>query len=534
MIYRKMCKLCGKEFETKSYQKSYCDDSHYTNCVICNKLFILPIHAYKKDIKNLTCSSYCAHVKSRKTSVLKYGKDFNNTTKAKQTRFKRYGSYESKESAEKRKLTCKTKFGRGTTFDIEKTKQTKLERYGNENYNNREKAKNTCIDKYDVDNVSKSDIVKNKIKESINEKYGSDYMFSSDYFKNKSKDTKLAKYGYENFTNSEKAKQTKLKKYGYSFCDPDRAKQTLLIKYGVPYYVMTENCRKLNHQTISKSNINLGEQLKQLGYNVEYEYHINRYSYDIRINDILIEIDPTYTHNSYKTPYNEGLGGKDKNYHLIKSETANNHGYRCIHVFDWDNKNILINLFCNKTIIFARKCKLKILNDEDLTDFLLAYHLQGTCLNQIVKLGLYYKDELVQVMTFGKPRYNKNYEWELLRLCTKFEYKVVGGSEKLFKYFIKNYNPKSIISYCDLAKFTGDVYIRLGFNHKNNTGPAKHWSYYNKHITDNLLRQRGYDQLFGANYGKGTSNEQLMLENGWLPVYDCGQSVYVWNKELNN
>ena len=27
-------------------------------------------------------------------------------------------------------------------------------------------------------------------------------------------------------------------------------------------------------------------------------------------------------------------------------------------------------------------------------------------------------------------------------------------------------------------------------------------------IIDNLLRQRGFDQLFGTNYGKGTSNEK--------------------------
>ena len=30
-------------------------------------------------------------------------------------------------------------------------------------------------------------------------------------------------------------------------------------------------------------------------------------------------------------------------------------------------------------------------------------------------------------MTFGKPRYNKNYTWELLRLCTNNKYKIVVG-----------------------------------------------------------------------------------------------------------
>ena len=59
--------------------------------------------------------------------------------------------------------------------------------------------------------------------------------------------------------------------------------------------------------------------------------------------------------------------------------------------------------------------------------------------------------------------------------------------------------------------------------------PTKHW--YNiqtkRHITDNLLRQRGYSQLHNDKiHKKGESNEQLMLEAGYLEVYDCGQSVY--------
>ena len=145
--------------------------------------------------------------------------------------------------------------------------------------------------------------------------------------------------------------------------------------------------------------------------------------------------------------------------------------------------------------------------------------------------GLYYNGELIEIMSFGKPRYNKKYEYELLRLCTKFEYNVIGGSEKLFKYFINNYNPTSIISYCDNSKFKGNVYKTLGFELKNYGTPSKHW-YNDKlklHITDNLLRQRGFDQLFKTKYGKGVSNEQLMRNNKFVEIYDAGQSVWVWN-----
>ena len=47
-----------------------------------------------------------------------------------------------------------------------------------------------------------------------------------------------------------------------------------------------------------------------------------------------------------------------------------------------------------------------------------------------------------------------------------------------------------------------------------------------KHFTDNLVRQRGIDQLLGTNYGKGTSNEELLRENGFVEIYDAGQSTF--------
>ena len=49
-------------------------------------------------------------------------------------------------------------------------------------------------------------------------------------------------------------------------------------------------------------------------------------------------------------------------------------------------------------------------------------------------------------MTLGKPRYNKKYEWELLRLCTQGGLRVIGGASKLFKYFIKTYNIPELIT----------------------------------------------------------------------------------------
>ena len=247
----------------------------------------------------------------------------------------------------------------------------------------------------------------------------------------------------------------------------------------------------------------------------------------------MIEINPTVTHNSTYSIYGESQV-KDKEYHFNKSKVARDSGYRCIHVWDWDDLDKIVCLLEYREKVFARNCEVKEVSTKDSKEFINNYHLQGYARSNI-NIGLYYKDSLISIMTFGKPRYNKKFEYELIRYCSS--HNVVGGAERLFKYFIRNYKPSSIISYCDYSKFNGTLYEKLGFSY-NSVSIGKHW--YNEklkiHITDNLLRQRGFDQLLGKQfgcYGKGTSNEQLMLEHGFVEIYDAGQAVYSW-KNIND
>lgn len=310
----------------------------------------------------------------------------------------------------------------------------------------------------------------------------------------------------------------------------DKIHKTIKDTYGVDWACELPQAIEANKPfKISKINKEFSNKLNQLNIEHELEYM----NFDVKIGNTLVEIDPSYTHNiTIKAKFNNvEKECISKDYHINKTNKANELGFKCIHIFDWDDQNKIINMFLPKTIIYARQCKLKVITLKEANDFLNLYHLQNGLIKQDICLGLFYKDMLVEVMTFGKPRYNKKYEYELLRLCSHKEYKITGGSEKLFKYFINNYKPKSIISYCDKSKFSGDIYSKLGFILKGISKPSRHW--YNikekKHITDNLLRQRGFDQLFGTNYGKGTSNDELMLEHNFVEVYDCGQSTYIWN-----
>lgn len=256
------------------------------------------------------------------------------------------------------------------------------------------------------------------------------------------------------------------------------------------------------------------------------------FRYDFAVNKSLIEINPWPFHNSTWSPISSS-NPVDKKYHLLKTLTAKKHGYRCIHVFDWDNVSKIVSSLQPKTKLYARQCSIHAVDKTTVDLFLNSYHFQNTCKGQEYCYGLYYNTELVQLMTFGKARYNKNYQYELLRLCSKNSCFVVGGAEKLFNHFVHEHEPESIISYCDNSKFSGDVYTRIGMVKISAGTPTRHWYHptLKEHITDNFLRQRGFDQLFGnifGYYGKGTKNNELMIKHGFVEIYDCGQSVYGW------
>ena len=131
-----------------------------------------------------------------------------------------------------------------------------------------------------------------------------------------------------------------------------------------------------------------------------------------------------------------------------------NNGYKLIHIFEheWINKQEIIKsklkaLFgVEQERIYARKCIIKEISNKEKNDFLNQFHIQGEDKSK-VKLGLFFADELVAIMTFGKPRFNKNYEYELIRYATSKH--VIGGASKLLKYFEHVYKPKSIITYAD-------------------------------------------------------------------------------------
>ena len=467
--------------------------------------------------------------KAKETFLKKYGVD--NPAKSKEvlvkiqkTNLDRYGvecSAQSEVVKEKIKATNLKKYGVEYSFQAEVVK---------------EKIKATSLERYGVDNPSKSDVIKSKIVESNRKNLGVDYPMQSKDVMDKSRATSFEKYGTEYPNQSEIVKSkidaSTLEHYGVNrACKLDEFKQKIVDtnreRYGVDYTCLIYSGKLKGND--SSYNRSFAELLDINNITYEREFLLQKYSYDFKVGNTLIEIDPTATHNTYFSPY--GDNRIDVNYHRDKTKLAKDNGYSVIHIFEWDDINKVMQLLKNRVTIYARKCEVRMVSEVDTGNYLDTYHLQGTCRGQKIRLGLYYNNQLVSLMTFGKSRFNKNCEYELLRYCAS--HNVIGGAEKLFKYFVDTYKPSSIVSYCDTSKFSGRVYDTLSFEFIKTNKPRKHWYSMKerRHITDGLLLSQGYDRLFKESHGKGTSNEELILARGYLPVYDCGQSTYIWRSD---
>lgn len=434
----------------------------------------------------------------------------------------------------------------------ESFKKTNLERYWVEypqqDKEIRDKVKQTNLKKYWVENVAQFEEIKKKMQNTMLEKYWAKNPMQSEEIKNKIQNTNIKKYWckspMQNESVKEKAKNNLLKSVKNKYWvdnvwQIEEVKQKIIQssmeKYWVPFNCMTKECLNAS-TTISKINKEYANILEKKWFNVEMEFSIWRHSYDLKVWNVLIEINPFPYHNVTWSPVREPI---KKDYHYNKLKLARDNWYRCIMVRDWDNFDKIKYLIDdNKKIIYARNCDVFIISQEDANVLFDNYHLQwATQKNKNnIYIWLYYNNELVECMSFGKPRYNKNYEWEILRLCSHKDYKVVWWANKIFKHFLEKTNANSVISYCDMSKFDWKVYEQLWFKLKKWNEPSRHW-YSTKrrnileHITDNLLREKWYDQLFWTNYGKWTDNEELMRQNGYVEIYDCGQATFVWTRE---
>jgi hypothetical protein len=230
---------------------------------------------------------------------------------------------------------------------------------------------------------------------------------------------------------------------------------------------------------------------------------------------------------------------EDKKYHLKKTLECEKKGIRLIHIFEdeWDFKKEIIKDIIERIVnvnfnkIFARNCDIKLTPSNEARTFINENHLQSY-VNSNINIGLYYNEELVSLMCFGKKRINlgnksTDNHFELLRYCTKKGTTIIGGASKIFNYFIKTYNPENVISYSDNRLFLGKIYEKLGFSLKHVSPP--NYFYVIGRKRENRFKFRK-DILVKEGYDKNKTEHEIMLERGIYRIYDCGCKVWEYKK----
>ncbi len=399
----------------------------------------------------------------------------------------------------------------------------------------------TCYLKYGASHPWKNKHVQNKKKITNIKKYGVDNPSKSEEIKNKIKKNTLKKYGNENFSLSKLGREDlkKLNDIGFLYNEYVVNKKTsrkiskdLKVAKSTLLKIFHKNNIPINYDFFSSSfereiiKFLLPKNLIKNTRKIIPPYELDIYLPDIKL---AIEFDGLFWHSSKY---------KQKNYHLMKTKMCEEKDIQLLHIFEneWLDsikqsiwKSIINSKIGKNNRIFARKCEVKeISNTRLVKQFLNNNHLQGF-VGSSVKLGLFYEKDLISLMTFGKSRYTKKYQYEIIRFCNKRNINVTGGASKLFKYFIRNYNPKSIVSYADRRYSNGNLYNILEFEYSHCSAPNYFYFKpgqltiyprvkFQKHKLEKQL------EIFCSNL----SEAENMSNNGYLKIWDCGNMTYVW------
>lgn len=420
---------------------------------------------------------------------------------------------QSEETKAKRKATNLAKYG--ANCNVKKMLETKMQRYGHA-FGDKDKIKQHKIERYgnamgDVDKLIKSKL----------EKYGNIYGPNAI---RRARETLMARFPDTGGINMQRILEVKRDKYGCVYVNPQKRMQTNIEKYGAANgnakliaehkmetygNIFGPNAKSAQ---ISKLNIAWKELIeKELNCQVELEYAIGMKQFDLRINDILIEINPAISHNStYSYAYVIGLADENypiaADYHLNKTIAARQAGFKCIHVWPWDDEIKIVRLL---------KANFAADVDADFTvdyiDSKTAMHfIQYHCMQHIGKrnriyVALKHDNDILLLIAFHKLRAgNANYEIDIIAYSNIH---AICYITHVIEQFIATYKPATIVYVQDDSKYDFAAELMAANFTLHNT-VAK------RHIFD--MQQQ-------------VCVDVDMVEYPIVEIFDAGQSTFVWH-----
>lgn len=558
-----VCSICGNKVTFINITKGY----HRFCCISCGKKGTME-QCNQTKINRYGSATYNNREKAKQTSLDKYGCKIPCQSKQyiehnKQVRIERYGSYNNKEKSKSTKLY---RYGDENYNNRDKAKQTTQERYGQQAFNNREKAKQTTQERYGVDNVFQAEEIQNKREQSMLEKYGVIYAQQSEKIRETTRTNNKKKYGVDHPSKTDDVRKKlsesnrnhtldthdfieKIEENGDWVCKCPHLDCNMCLEkiYTVPmlvYFARKEfNIEPCTRLLPIKQSHNQGTTLELFirnlldNYNIKYETNnrsiLDGKELDIYIpsKNIAIECNGCYWHSR-----------KVADYHINKYILCKKNNIQLVTI--WEDqvirtpeivKSIILSkLGIYKYKIGARNCQVATITSKEANEFLSRNHIQGSTNHQF-RFGLFHNSELVGVMTFNKrsklsgSKNLKEGSYELNRFCSKLNTQIVGGADKLLKYFIKKYNPNEIVSFSSNDISSGELYNRIGFKQEGDT-TSSYWyidkktmqRFHRTHFTKAKLKRMGYD-------ANDKTEEEIMFSLPYYKIYDSGHLKWVLN-----
>lgn len=174
--------------------------------------------------------------------------------------------------------------------------------------------------------------------------------------------------------------------------------------------------------------------------------------------------------------------------------------------------------------IHARQCDVVLVKPTTSRLFFEANHISGFA-NAKFHYGLEFNGELVMMMTFGKPRFSKEADWELIRMASKQHITVVGGASKLISNFRKN-NNGTILSYASLRHGTGAVYSAIGFKRIRRTESGYFYTDMKQIHTRHKFQKKNIQNMCKI-YDPSKTEAENAYANGYTRYRDSGNLVYI-------
>ena len=552
-------KMYTEKYVKKNYPEIFNDVIEFCNDKLSELPFKEKVYHY---VNNLEDYIYCANVNCKKptkfkNSTIGYNRycsnacissDFNIKKIKEDKSYKKYGTKSPAMNSSIKEKIIKTnneRYGSNSPLQNDeiqkKSKNTLLKNYGVDNPNKSkeilERTKKTIIEKYGVDNIKKNKNIDDKIKKTMLFRYGVEYALQNDKIKAKSKEKQMLTL----------AKNIKEHYKEYDILEIDSANKKYKMKcdnnhvFDIDYSLLNSRrridtliCTECNPLSKSISGLEI-ELVQFIQKNSDDVIYLNDRSLIDKELDIYMpnlklafEFNGLWWHNEINKSYD---------YHLKKTDECESKNVRLIHIWEDDwlyNKNIVKSMILNllkktENKIYARKCEIKNVDSKISKDFLNNNHIQGHVVAKY-NIGLFYNNELVSLMSFGKKRIVMNDksnidEFELSRFCNKINTTVIGGASKLFKYFINEYKPKEIITYANRSYSNGELYKKLNFEfvHKTNI---------NYYYVVNKTRKHRFtyrkSELIKQGYDSNKSEHEIMLERKIYRIYDSGQLKFSW------